>query len=47
MMWVLASDLLKGRGGIVTTEVFDKHLAVPATYHGTGKEGNARWDRCL
>lgn len=42
MVWVLASGLLKGRGGIVTAEVFEKHLAVPARYHGTEKEGNAR-----
>lgn len=47
VVWILASGLPCGRGGIVTKEVFEKHLPVPARYHGTGKEGNARWDGCL
>lgn len=47
MLWVLASGLPEGRGRIIITEGFEKHLAVPARYHGTGKEGNARWNGCL
>lgn len=32
---VLASGLPEGRGGIVTTEVLENHLAVPPRYCGT------------